>query len=179
MKGSTKVRTHENDYYVDDKLYSWDEKRSDWVTDHDERDALAPFIPVNSFVMEPIEVEWKVLINIKYKLRYFQELEMEMYSPVFTKKVKALDGQEVMIEGYILLFDKAGELLALSANPYASCFFCGNASPASVIRLHFEDDDARFAMDEFTKLSGTLRLNYDDPDDFYYILEDAKIMGQP
>ncbi|NRB51882.1 MAG: hypothetical protein HRU41_29690 [Saprospiraceae bacterium] len=128
----------------------------------------------SSTTAEEIEVDWRVLINIEYKLRYFEELGMEMYSPVFTDAVKELHGKEVVIEGFVIPFDEAEELLSLSFNPYASCFFCGKASPASVISMYLKDNRKRYKIDDFLKFKGTLYLNQDDPNEFYYILRDAE-----
>lgn len=122
---------------------------------------------------EPIQLEWKTLINIDYKLRYFRKLDMEIYAPIFTDELKKLDGKEVLIKGFVIHFDPKGELLALSANPYASCFFCGKASPASVISLYPKDEKNRYKMDDLRTFRGTLHLNPDNPDEFYYILRDA------
>lgn len=122
----------------------------------------------------PIEIDWQVLLDIDYELRYYKEFDMEMYDPVFSKAVEALDGKEVVIEGYVIPFEVEEELLTLSFNPYASCFFCGNASPASVISLYLKEKDQRYKTDDFKKFSGTLYLNHDDPNEFYYILRDAK-----
>ncbi|MEL6629226.1 MAG: hypothetical protein AAFQ92_27155 [Bacteroidota bacterium] len=122
---------------------------------------------------KPVEIRWDFLTNIEYELKYFEELEMEIYVPVFTDDHKALDGQEVLIEGYVIPFDLDGEFLSLSANPYASCFFCGQASPASVISLYLKSDRVRYSVDDFKKFKGTLHLNYDDPNEFYYILREA------
>jgi hypothetical protein len=122
----------------------------------------------------PIEIEWKVLMAIEYKLKYFEALETEMYAPVFSKAVEKLHEQEVIIKGYIIPFDAKGELLALSYYPYASCFFCGKASPASVISLYLKNKRKRYHTDDFIKFRGTLFLNYDDPNEFYYILRGAE-----
>ena len=100
---------------------------------------------------------------------------MELYTPVFPKVVKALDGKEIIVEGFVIPFDQSGELIALSANPFAACFFCGKASPASVISMHLRNKGKRYKMDDFKKFRGTLKLNYDDPDEYYYILQDARV----
>ena len=112
-------------------------------------------------------------MDINYELRYFKELDMEIYAPVFSEAVKALDGKEVILEGFVLVFDEEPDLLSLSANPYASCFFCGKASPASVISMYLKKKRKRYKMDDFKKFRGTLHLNHDDPNEFYYILRNA------
>lgn len=122
----------------------------------------------------PIKVNWKDLVNINYKLKYFEELETEMYAPEFNEAVTALHEKEVLITGYIIPVDPEGKQLSLSLNPYASCFFCGKASPASVISLYLKKKKKRYKIDDYKTFKGKLYLNYDNPNEFYYILKDAK-----
>lgn len=122
---------------------------------------------------EPIELKWDDLIDINYKVRYFESLDMDVSAPVFGNAQKALDGKEVIIEGFVIPFDEDMKYLSLSANPYASCFFCGNASPASVISMYMKDGTKRYQIDDFKTFKGRLHLNYDDPNEFIYILKDA------
>jgi len=170
---------HENDYSINETVYRWDEQLMDWTIAKETQDfraQLASYSSANHSFSTPIEVDWKVLIDINYKLKYFAQIDMEMHAPVFSKAVKALDGKEVIIEGFVIPFDEKGELLSLSANPYASCFFCGKASPASIISMYLKNKGKgrRYKMDDFKKFRGTLHLNQDDPDEFYYILREAK-----
>ena len=123
---------------------------------------------------EPIRVNWDVLMDIEYKLKHFEEIGMEIYAPDFMKAQKELDGKEVIIEGYVIPFDEDGGSLTLSHFPFAACFFCGNASPASVISMYLRNEKKRYKIDDFKKFRGTLHLNYDDPYEFYYILRDAR-----
>lgn len=124
----------------------------------------------------PIRVRWQLLTSIKYEPKYFPEVEMEMLSPIFTDTIKKLNGKLIEIEGYVIPFDENISIIALSANPYASCFFCGKASPASVMTLKMAYAGKRFKTDEFLKFVGRLRLNFNDPQEFYYVLEKAKIL---
>lgn len=167
----------EGDYFINDSLYRWDDQLLRWVTVKDSEDfqsLLTTYSPTENATSQPIEIEWKMLMDIQYRLQYFKELDMEMYAPVFSKAQKSLDGQEVIIEGFVIPFDEEEELLSLSANPYASCFFCGKASPASVISMYLSNNGQRYKMDDFKKFRGTLHLNKDDPNEFYYILRDAR-----
>lgn len=167
----------EGDSFVSDTIYQWDEQILDWVITNKPLDFRAQYVNTtassHSF-SEPIEVDWKILMDIQYKLQYFSEIEMEMYAPVFSKAVKALHGKDVIIEGFVIPFDEEEELLSLSFNPYSSCFFCGKASPASVISMYLKNKRKRYKIDDFKKFRGTLFLNHDDPNQFYYILRDAK-----
>ncbi|MEM6964648.1 MAG: hypothetical protein AAF573_07785 [Bacteroidota bacterium] len=161
----------------DDTRFRWDEKLMDWVTVPSEEEApkLNPkpsLITLTADSKKPIEINWEILLDIDYELKYFPEVEMEIYAPVFPDELKALDGKEVIIEGFVIPFDESGDLLALSANPYAACFFCGKASPASVLSL-YPKKKKRYKIDDFRKFRGLLQLNYDDPEEYYYILRKA------
>ena len=156
-------------------MYEWDNDKSEWVEiDNIKQPSLAMLVssPVNNSDSESSTIEWEQLMNIKYKLKYYEELETEMYAPVFNKALKAIDGKEVTIKGYVIPIEVESEMMALSANSYSSCFFCGKASPASVISLHLKKYKF-YKADTFKKFRGTLHLNYDDPNEFYYILKDA------
>jgi hypothetical protein len=161
-----------------DSLYRWDEQLLMWVPEEEGPGPMAQLVTSTQEAehpqTEPIDLAWEVLMDIRYELRYFSELDMEIYAPVFPKAIKALDGKEVIIEGYVIPFDEEGELLSLSFNPYAACFFCGQASPASVISLYLKNKRKRYKVDDFRKFRGTLHLNSDDPNEFYYILRNAR-----
>lgn len=163
-----------DDYFVNDSIYRWHEQLFDWVTIK-ENEILPPPIAAAELQLgsPPIEVEWKLLMDIQYRLKHFAAIEMEMFAPVFSDAVEALGGKEVIIKGYVIPFDEKGELLALSVGPFSSCFFCGKASPASVISVHLRDKGQHYTVDELRGFRGVLRLNQSDPNEFYYILENA------
>lgn len=165
------------DHFVSDSIFKWDDKLLDWVPVTGKKSAqkvMAASISRKDSSSEPIVVEWKLLMDIRYKLRYFEELDMEIYAPVFSEALKALDGQEIIIEGFVIPFDESGGLLALSANPFSSCFFCGKASPASIMSMHLQNNNKRYKLDDYKKFRGILSLNHDDPNEFYYILREAR-----
>jgi len=90
----------------------------------------------------------------------------------FSEKIKQLEGQEVIIEGYVIPMDVEGKTYALSAYPNASCF-CGAAGQESIMRLELKDHRIRYAVDEYHVFKGKLVLNY-LPNDFFYILKKAE-----
>ncbi len=96
-----------------------------------------------------------------------------MSTPDFSEKIKQLEGQEVIIEGYVIPMDVEGKSYALSAFPNASCFFCGAAGQESILRLELVDYRIKYAVDEYHTFKGKLSLNY-LPDDFFYILKEAE-----
>ena len=171
--------SYEDDYFVNDSLYRWDEKNYDWVTTNMGTDELqvplSNISELDSDLQEPIQIDWELLVDINYRLRYFNKINMEMYAPVFSDAIKKLNGKEVIIEGFVFPFDEEGDLLSLSRNPYASCFFCGKASPASVMSMYLKKDNKRYKIDDFKKFRGTLQLNQNDTDEFYYIMKNATL----
>lgn len=146
-------------YFTEDTLYRWNEQIYDLVpvgqTTEEYQQQLGTEIPAAYSGAEPIEITWEELMDIRFRLRYYSEVDMEMLAPVFPKALKALEGKRVTITGFVIPFDEEQGLLALSANPFAACFFCGRASPASVISMYLKDAGKRYKMDDFKKLSGT------------------------
>ncbi len=166
-----------DNYFISDTIYRWDDQEFGWIKTDESQEVNSQevFYELNLVPSEsPVELDWQVLMDIQYKLRYFKELDMEVYAPVFSKAAEALHGKEVIIEGFVIPYDESGEVLSLSYNPFASCFFCGKASPASIISMYLSDKKKRYKLDDFKKFRGTLFLNLDDPNEFYYILKNAK-----
>jgi len=170
----------EDKHFVNDSLYVWDDQLVNWVSVGLYVPPNPDSIDISTFSLpqseDPIKVKWELLMNIGYRLRYFDQIQMDMFAPVFTRELQKLHGQEVIVKGYVIPFDEEGELIALSHNPYSACFFCGNASPASVISMYLEDPNTSCELDDYKTFKGTLYLNHDDPEQFYYILKNAVIV---
>ena len=122
----------------------------------------------------PTKVSWKTLQNIKFAKKYYKEIDGEMQAPLFTEELKKLDGKPVLVEGYVVPVDDKGKYVALSAYPYAACFFCGKAGPASVMTVKFKKKNKSYRTDDYVQFKGVLRLNYDDINEFYYILNESE-----
>jgi len=174
---SSENNSDKNYYYIYDTVYRWNDQELKMNIS----DGLPEIIsnPIDSLTIkdrltESIELEWEILMDIEYKIRYYKDLDLEIYSPIFNEKLKSLDGKEVVIEGFVIPFDEEGDIISLSFNPYASCFFCGKASPASIISMQLKSKTSRYKIDDFKKFKGILYLNYDDPEEFYYVLKDAE-----
>lgn len=96
----------------------------------------------------------------------------EFLAPTYSEKMKNLIGKEVTIVGYFLVLEGEKESYMLSQNPMASCFFCGNGGPETIIELYF-DKKPPFEMDDLLSIEGKLKLNTDDPDHTYYSIVQA------
>lgn len=119
-------------------------------------------------------IDWKFLSQVKFKDHYFKELEAWYLIPQFSDPVRKLDGKPVIIKGYIIPLDVGEGKYALSANPFSSCFFCGGSGPESVLTLQFAERPPRYKTDDVVRFTGTLILNDEDPDQFTYILKNAR-----
>ena len=89
---------------------------------------------------------------------YDEESAVWLVAPIWTEDLKKLDGKKVKITGYIIALDVIGDEYALSAFPFASCFFCGASGPESVMELSLENKTTD-PTDEVNTFVGTLRLN--------------------
>lgn len=162
--------------FVNDSLYRWNRKKLDWSPigiDTIIRTKLDLTHKKTSGSSKPIRLKWKTLEAINYRLEHIFYLDSDVFKPIFDDTQLQLHGKDVIIKGYVVPFDKDNQILALSANTYKSCFFCGKASPASVISLYLKKKGKRYKLDDFKTFKGTLYLNQDDPDQYYYILKNA------
>lgn len=130
---------------------------------------------MSSLLSAQTEISWRTLADVNYTDKYFEEEKGYYLFPTFGESVKALEGEEVILEGYILALDPEENYYLLSMNPYASCFFCGNAGPETVVELEFKKAEQRFKMDQRVTLKGTLKLNKDNIYQCNYILEKAVV----
>ena len=119
-------------------------------------------------------LEWDDLTaGINLKMVAVQGIFPEFQPATFNPKMEALDGKKVTITGYFLVLDSQQSRFMLSKNPMASCFFCGNGGPETVMDLKFAKKQL-FEMDEVLSVEGILRLNEDNPEFSYYIIEKAQ-----
>lgn len=134
-------------------------------------------IIVFAFQTTPIPLlTWRVLEKIDFEEKYVKEVEGYMLFPKFPAGIKQHDGKVIQVIGYVVPVDNTGNTIALSANPYEACFFCGKAGPASVMTVRLKKPDKTYRIDDYVAFKGRLRLNTNDIKEFYYILEQAEPM---
>lgn len=120
------------------------------------------------------KLSWDLLANVDFEVRYYPEIKDSLLYPNFAPSVQALAGEPIFISGYVIPLEPG--VYFLSKNPFASCFFCGNAGPETVMELDLVDRDALYANDDFHTFKGTLRINDTDIDHLNYILEEAEVV---
>jgi len=121
-------------------------------------------------------ITWEVLKNVEFDEVWSEEFQAYYMVPKFGKTITALDGKEIQIRGFIIPVDIVQDYYVLSANPYSSCFFCGQAGPESVMEIQMIKQYDGLRMDQVITFKGKLRLNVDDIYQLNYILEDAQVI---
>ena len=124
------------------------------------------------------EITWKTLTDVTFYEEYNEEFDFNVLYPKFGKSILALDGKEVIIEGYAIPIDELGyeDILVLSAMPYSQCFFCGMAGPESVMDIKVKEKLEDIRLDKKLRLKGRLKLNVKDLSQLNYILLDAVLV---
>jgi len=125
-----------------------------------------------------VELTWEIMAMVDFEETFNEELQAYIPYPDFHPPVKALEGKEVIVRGFVIPLEETGDetILVLSANPFSSCFFCGGAGPETVMDIKLKSKTGRdFKTDERLAFRGKLKLN--DSDLYYlnYILEEAEI----
>ena len=121
-------------------------------------------------------ITWELLKNVEFDEIWSEEFQAYYMVPKFSESVKEMDGKEVQIRGFIIPVDIVQDYYVLSANPYSSCFFCGQAGPESVMEIQMIKKYEGLRMDQVITYKGILKLNVDDIYQLNYILEDAEIV---
>jgi hypothetical protein len=119
------------------------------------------------------ELTWKILADVQFKDVYLADLDAYYWKPTFGASVKALEGKDVFITGYLIPVDADENFYVLSRYPFANCFFCGGAGPESVIDLRFKGDHRVYKTDERLTFKGKFKLNSTDIYQMNYILDGA------
>ncbi len=134
---------------------------------------LILFTCIAAQVKAQIFLEWSDLSEeISLELPSRDVIFPEFQKATFTTKMKALEGKKVVITGYLLVLEGEQSKYLLSQNPMASCFFCGNGGPETVLDLQFAQEHS-FEMDDLLSVEGILHLNENDQELCYYRLENA------
>ncbi|OJY86248.1 MAG: hypothetical protein BGP14_17230 [Sphingobacteriales bacterium 44-15] len=123
---------------------------------------------------EVTRIMWQMLEDVTFIKRFNKDYQMDFLYPVFGNSVKRLSNKELSIKGYMIPLDVKGGLYAISRNPYAACFFCGQSGPESVVSLKFKTKPRRFKTDQFLAVKGIMELNGTNVNDFIYIFRDAE-----
>jgi|SRR5690606_9736343 len=122
-------------------------------------------------------ISWEDLTDVTFSQQFSDEVGIEILKANFGDRVSALDGQEVIIKGYIIPLDPLGTQYVISRNPMASCFFCGGSGPETVAELRLHPKSIRrYATDEVLSFKGILKLNAQNTESLHYVIQHAERM---
>ncbi|MFN3590373.1 MAG: DUF3299 domain-containing protein [Spirosomataceae bacterium] len=130
---------------------------------------------VQSIAQTPRKITWDTLRDVTFKKKWNANEGMFILEPQFGEKVKELNSKEIVLTGYMIPVDIDANYYVLSANPFASCFFCGQAGPESVVSVKFKSLSKRFNTDDRVSIKGKFRLNASDINDLNYIIDAAEV----
>ena len=126
------------------------------------------------FTPTPIDsINWKLLGMIKFIKKADKEYGEVMY-PQVNSLVKQKASKKIAISGFIIPIDNT--TYALSKNVFASCFFCGQAGPETIMGIKFKGETPKLKTDQYVTLVGTFRINETDVEDWIYHIDNAVIV---
>lgn len=127
---------------------------------------------LNAVGFSQTNLTWDDLADVTFETKFDEEYEYYYLAPIIGKQIRRYEGKEVLIKGYFLDLSGSGEILLLSKNPMAQCFFCGGAGPETIIEVNFKEKPS-FKTDNIVLITGVLEINTDDIDQCNFILNDA------
>lgn len=135
---------------------------------------------IDNFVQTPLGgVNWKVFGKTEakaYKFKTEDGYDMEGVRPEFTPDIKALDGNDILIQGYMFPLDQEEDQKLFLIGPFPlSCPFHYHVSANLIIEVHAKDA-IPFSYDAIN-VSGKLELvPQDDEYNMFYRLKNAKLV---
>lgn len=118
-------------------------------------------------------LSWKLLGQIKYIKKASADYPEGVMFPVVNPTLKAKNKKPIVMSGFIIPIDNKN--YALSKNVFASCFFCGQAGPETIMGIKFKNPNMKLKTDQYVTIQGTFRYNDSDVDDWIYHVENAVI----
>lgn len=124
-------------------------------------------------------LSWEVLSDVEWAEKYDSTSTTSLLTATFGSSSKAYNNKEVYITGYVIPLDALGISFALSRNSFASCFFCGQAGPETVMDLmvKFGTIPKTKYNNYPLKFKGTLILKEVNPTGFNYQLVNAQFIS--
>jgi hypothetical protein len=100
--------------------------------------------------------------------------------PTFARYLKELDGKRVVLRGYLQPIGEDSGLAAflLIEHP-VGCWYCEMPELTNMVLVEMpEGKAARFTRDRL-RVTGKLKLNATDPENFLYLVQDAEVQREP
>lgn len=133
------------------------------------------FSTLESGLMQaPDTLTWKLLGVIKYVNKPSKDYPDGVMFPIINSTLKAKSKKKIVMSGFIIPIDNVS--YALSKNVFASCFFCGQAGPETIMGIKFKGATPKLKTDQYVTMEGTFRYNDNDVNDWIYHIENAVIV---
>ncbi len=124
--------------------------------------------------VKPDTLSWKLLGVIKYIKKPDKDYPEGVMFPIINSDLKAKNKKKIVMSGFIIPIDNVS--YALSKNVFASCFFCGQAGPETIMGIKFKGPTPKLKTDQYVTMEGTFRYNDNDVNDWIYHIENAVIV---
>ena len=123
-------------------------------------------------------VSWEELADVEWTEAYDSTSSISLLTANFGPDVLKHKDTEIYISGYVIPLDALGVQFALSRTNYASCFFCGQAGPETVMDLLVTPGTIPVTKynNSLLKFKGTLVLKEVNPNGFNYQLINAELV---
>lgn len=119
-------------------------------------------------------LNWKLLGMIKFVKKPNKDYPDGVMFPIINSTLKVKNKKRIAMSGFIVPIDNT--TYALSKNVFASCFFCGQAGPETIMGIKFKGSTPKLKTDQYVTLEGNFRINENDVEDWIYHIEDAIIV---
>ena len=145
--------------------------------------ADAPTRTLQDYITHYVDVpkgatDWKIFgktkqTNVEGKTK--DGYDFQYYKPQFTPEVKALDGKQVTVKGFMFPLDETEKQKMFLFGPFpVNCPFQYHVGPNLVLEVHADKSPVKFSYDAIT-LTGRLQLVQEDrQNSTFYRLLDAK-----
>lgn len=122
--------------------------------------------------------DWKVFgatKEIEAHSKSDQGYDNQYTKPDFQPAIKALNGKEITVKGYMFPLDQTDDQKLFLFGPFPmTCPFQYHVGPALVLEVHADKNPVKFSYEPVT-LKGTLELVPDDPEyNVFYKLTNAR-----
>ena len=115
-------------------------------------------------------LKWAILANVHWVW------EDGYYQAQFTDRQKELDGQEIVVQGFMypLEYTRKHRNFLVSASPMGMCFFCGPGEAESMVYVRAVEDVEH--SNGSMKVKGTFKLVTDPSQGIIYQLDNARVV---
>ncbi len=136
-------------------------------------------IGASDFTQDEKQNPWLSLAMVEKENTYDEFLGMEIIKAVPMLPAQKLDGEELILSGYMIALSAKTEAeshFMFSRYPQNMCFFCGAAGPESAMQVFMKDGKKIKHSKDKVKVKGRLQIQKNDASGLIYFLLDAELV---